>query len=44
MIRNSVKVSSLLASNDYKESTKFLSKISKEVKKEYTSEIFTTLI
>ena len=40
MIRNSVKVSSLLASNDSKESTKFLSKISKEVKKEYTSELY----
>ena len=40
MIRNSVKVSSLLASNNYKESTKFLSKISKEVKKEYTSELY----
>ncbi|MDC2969973.1 CHAT domain-containing protein [Candidatus Pelagibacter sp.] len=40
MIRNSVKASSLLASNDYKESTKFLSKISKEVKKEYTSELY----
>ncbi len=40
MIRNSVKAISLLASNDYKESTKFLSKISKEVKKEYTSELY----
>ena len=33
MIRNSVKVSSLLASNDYKESTKFYQKYHKRLKK-----------
>ncbi|MDB2379209.1 PDZ domain-containing protein, partial [Candidatus Pelagibacter bacterium] len=40
MIRNSVKASSLLASVDLKESTKFLSKMVNEVKNEYTSELY----
>ena len=40
MIRNSVRASSLLASNDIKLSEKFLTSIIKEVKDEYTSELY----